>query len=62
VRALAYLLAILSSIFGNGEGGAYVSVIAFPVGIITGAIIGSTGKKKFFIDGQASNFIHFISG
>ena len=50
---------LLSSAFGQGEGGAYVSIITFPIGIITGAIIGSTSKKKFFIDGDASRFHSF---
>ena len=38
--------AILSAIFGKGEGGAYVSVFTFPLGIITGGIIGATSKGK----------------
>jgi hypothetical protein len=50
---------IVSSIFGEGEGGAYVSIITFPLGIITGAIIGGTSKKKFYINGEASKFHSF---
>ncbi|SRR6266498_145920 len=50
---------LFGAIFGEGQGGGYVSVITFPVGIITGAIIGSTAKKKFFIGGQASKFHSF---
>ena len=29
-----------------GQGGGYVAIITFPVGLITGAIIGGTSKKK----------------
>ncbi|MEO6455859.1 MAG: hypothetical protein ABIN97_17390 [Ginsengibacter sp.] len=52
---------LVGSIFGPsiGEGGAYVSFITFPLGTIIGAIIGSTSKKKFFIGGEASRFLHF---
>ena len=36
------------SIFGksSGEAGAYISMVTFPVGIIAGAIIGATSKKR----------------
>lgn len=52
---------LIGSIFGPsiGEGGAYVSFITFPLGTIIGAIIGSTSKKKFFIDGDKSRFDSF---
>jgi hypothetical protein len=53
--------AILSGIFGEGEGGAYVSVITVPVGAITGAIIGASGKKKFRINGNKDNYAKFRS-
>ena len=38
----------IGSIFGEstGQGGAYISIVTFPVGIIAGAIIGATSKKK----------------
>jgi len=51
---------LFGAVFGEGQGGAQggalVSVFTLPVGIIAGAIIGSTAKKKFFIGGQASKF------
>ncbi len=49
---------LVGSIFGKstGEGGAYVSIVAVPAGIITGAIIGSTSKKRFLIGGDRSKF------
>lgn len=52
---------LIGSIFGPsiGQGGAYVSFITFPLGTIIGAIIGSTSKKKFFIDGDKSRFQSF---
>jgi hypothetical protein len=52
---------LVGSLFGRsiGEGGAYVSIITLPVGIITGAIIGGTSKKKFLINGTASQFDSF---
>lgn len=52
---------LLGSLFGTsaGQGGAYVSIITFPVGIITGSIIGSTSKKKFFIGGDRTRFLRF---
>ncbi len=55
---ICLLPVIIGSIFGKstGEGGAYVSLVAVPVGIITGAIIGSTSKKTFFIGGDRSRF------
>jgi hypothetical protein len=43
-----------------GEGGAYAAVITFPVGIITGTIIGATSKKKYTINGSATSFAHFV--
>jgi hypothetical protein len=52
---------LVGSLFGPsiGEGGAYVSIVAFPVGIITGAILGCTSKKKFLINEEASRFDSF---
>ena len=46
------------AIIGKGEGGAYVSVITLPLGIITGTLIGSS-RKKFNINGSASSFYDF---
>jgi hypothetical protein len=43
-----------------GEGGAYAAVITLPVGIITGAIIGATAKKKYAINGGERAFRQFI--
>lgn len=39
-----------------GEGGAYVALVAFPLGIITGAIVGSTSGKKYAINGSYAAF------
>jgi hypothetical protein len=38
-------------VFG-GEAGAYVALLAFPIGLITGAIVGGTSKKKYRIHGN----------
>jgi hypothetical protein len=35
-----------------GQGGAFVAILSFPVGIITGAIVGATSSKKYFINGN----------
>jgi hypothetical protein len=50
---------IVSSIFGHGEGGAYVSLITLPLGIITGTIIGLTSKRKYNINGSRDRFAEF---
>jgi len=52
---------LVGSVFGPsiGQGGAYVSIVAVPLGIIAGAIIGSTSKRKFFIGGDKSKFLSF---
>ena len=42
-----------------GEGGAYVAIIAFPVGIITGTLIGASSKKKYMINGDYTSFLSF---
>ena len=42
-----------------GEGGAYVAIISFPIGIITGTIIGATSKKKYLINGDQEAFKKF---
>ncbi|MEO7048300.1 MAG: hypothetical protein ABI091_23575 [Ferruginibacter sp.] len=39
-----------------GEGGAYVALLTFPIGIITGAIVGITSGKKYFINGNYAAF------
>jgi len=44
-----------------GEGGAYVAVITFPVGIITGTIVGATSKKKYEINGESEAFAQFVN-
>jgi len=43
-----------------GEGGGYTAVITFPVGIITGSIVGATSKKKYEINGDAEAFARFV--
>jgi hypothetical protein len=50
---------LLGTAFGEGEGGAYASIITLPLGIVTGAIVGCTSKKKFLIGGEASKFHSF---
>ncbi|MEO6330429.1 MAG: hypothetical protein ABIO55_15955 [Ginsengibacter sp.] len=52
---------LIGSIFGpsTGEGGAYVSLLTFPLGTIIGAIIGSSSKKKFIMGGDGSRFLSF---
>jgi hypothetical protein len=55
---IGLLPAIGGAIIGKGEGGAYVSVITLPLGVITGTLIG-TSRKKFNINGNASSFSDF---
>ena len=43
---------LISSAFGRGEGGAYISIVALPLGLILGSIIGITSKKKYTISGN----------
>jgi hypothetical protein len=45
--------------FQEGESGAYVGVATLPLGIITGAIVGSTSKRKFPVNGDMSRFHSF---
>lgn len=42
-----------------GEGGAYVAVVSFPTGLITGTIIGANSKKKHRINGDFAAFQKF---
>lgn len=42
-----------------GEGGAYVAVITFPAGLITGGIVGANSKKKHKINGDFKAFSAF---
>ena len=44
-----------------GQGGAYVAVFTFPLGIIAGTIIGLTSKKKYMINGNSEAFQKFIA-
>ena len=57
--AIGGLIGLLPVLFG--EGGAYVAIISFPLGIITGAIVGATSKKKYAIDGNLSSFQKFTA-
>jgi len=52
---------LIGGIFGEstGQGGAYVSMITFPVGIITGAISGIASRKRFLIRGDKRKFYAF---
>ncbi|MEP6594647.1 MAG: hypothetical protein ABJA71_01825 [Ginsengibacter sp.] len=58
---VSLLPVLVGSIFGQstGQGGCYVSIITFPAGLITGAIIGGTSKKRFLINGEALRFHAF---
>lgn len=42
-----------------GEGGAYVAVLSFPTGLITGSSIGVNSKKKHKINGDFTLFQNF---
>jgi hypothetical protein len=44
-----------------GEGGAYVAVLAFPIGIITGAIVGGTSKKNYSINRNYQSYLNFTN-
>ena len=44
-----------------GEGGAYVALMAVPLGVVTGAIVGATSKKKYVINGDAQAFRKFTA-
>jgi len=52
---------LVGSIFGpsTAEGGAYVSLVAVPLGTIVGAVIGATSKKRFQIRGDKIKFQRF---
>ena len=58
---IGILPALVGGIFGRstGEGGAYVSLVAVPLGIITGAVIGATSRKKFNVHGEFYQFHGF---
>ncbi len=43
----------------SGEGGAYVSLVAVPLGTLVGGIIGATSKKKFQIGADNTKFHQF---
>ena len=43
----------------SGEGGAYVSLVAVPLGTLVGGIVGATSKKKFQIGGDETKFQRF---
>ncbi|HVE61780.1 MAG TPA: hypothetical protein VNA26_08170 [Chitinophagaceae bacterium] len=45
----------------SAEGGAYVSIVAVPLGILVGGIVGGSSKKKFQIEGNETKFQRFIS-
>jgi len=42
-----------------GQGGAFVAIISFPVGIIAGSIVGVTSRKKYVINGDLNSFQKF---
>jgi len=42
-----------------GEGGAYVAIITFPLGVVAGILIGATSKKKYLINGDYTSFLSF---
>jgi hypothetical protein len=42
-----------------GQGGAYVAVLTFPLGIITGSIVGATSKRRYVIKGDAQALAQF---
>ena len=44
-----------------GQGGAFVAFVSFPVGIITGSIVGITSRKKYVIDGDLNRFQKFLN-
>ena len=44
-----------------GEGGAYVAILAFPLGVISGTVVGLTSKKKHIINGDIKAFQKFTS-
>lgn len=43
-----------------GQGGAFVAIVTFPLGVITGAIVGATSKKKYLINGDLDAFNKFV--
>ncbi len=43
----------------SGEGGAYVSLVAVPLGTLVGGIFGATSKKKFQIGADNTKFQQF---
>jgi len=57
--AIGGLIGLVPVVFG--EGGAYVAIVSFPVGIVTGAIVGATSKKKYTINGNLTSFQKFTA-
>ena len=51
------LIGISPIIFG--QAGAYIAIVSFPVGIVTGTIVGATSRKKFNINSSKENFAKF---
>ena len=43
----------------NAEGGAYISIVAVPLGTSIGALVGATSKRRFSIEGQHTKFQRF---
>ena len=58
---IGILPVLVGGIFGRstGEGGAYVSLVAVPLGFITGGVIGATSRKKYNVHGDFSQFRDF---
>ena len=43
----------------SAEGGAYISILAVPLGTSIGGVIGATSKKRFSIQGDQTKFHEF---
>ena len=50
--------ALVSSALGEGEGGAYLSIVTLPLGFLLGSVIGLVSKKKFIISGDPKKLNH----
>ena len=45
----------------GGEGDAYTTFLTFPLGIITGTVVGGTSKKKYSINKNYQAFLDFTN-
>ncbi len=63
IRSGIGLLPLLfSSIVGKGGLGSYLSILTFPLGLMTGGIIGATSRRKYNVAGDPEQYTRFRNG